>query len=105
MRKLLLCAALGVLLAGCANTAQVNATISLGDACNGLANAIDKVTPLKIAGKLDAATIGAVDNAIVLTTPLCASGTSPTNLAGAIALVSGEAAAILAIVASKGSAG
>ena len=43
-------------LARCTNTATVNATIGLADACGSFANALDKLTPLKAAGKLDAAT-------------------------------------------------
>lgn len=87
-------------LSGCASlTAPI---LTLADACNSFANALDKLTPLRAAGKLTPATTGAVDNAIALTQPLCAPGIAPTDVNSAIGLVSGEASAILAIVA-KGS--
>jgi hypothetical protein len=100
MRRLLLIAALLLPLAACGgSTAPV---LTLADACNSFANALDQLTPLKASGKLSPSTVGAVDNAIALTTPLCSPGVAPTDVASAVSLVAGEAQAILAIVA-KGS--
>lgn len=98
MRRLLLAAALCLPLAACGTTStQAKLTVGLADACNSFANDIDQLTPLKAAGKLNAKTLGAVDMAITLTTPLCAPGTVPNDFASATAFVLGEAAAVYGI--------
>lgn len=95
MRRYLLLAATLCLLAACGgNTATP--ILALGDACNTFANALDKLTPVK--PTLTPATVNFVNSAIALTSPICSSGTAPASIADAIALVSGEASAILGIV-------
>lgn len=91
--------AVALVLGGCAGSSTP--TLALGDACNSFANALDKLTPLKAAGKLDANTVGFVDAAITLTQPICSTGTAPASIGDAIALVSGEASAILGIVGKQ----
>lgn len=97
-RKLILAAALCLPLAACGNTStQAKLAVGLADACNSFANDIDQLTPLKAAGKLNAQTVGAVNTAINLTSPLCAPGSVPNDFGSATTFVLGEAAAIYAI--------
>lgn len=98
MRRALIVAACILPLAGCAGTStQAKLETGLADACDSFANNVDKLTPIKAAGKLDAKTLTAVDTAISLAGPLCAPGVAPTDFASATTFVLGEASAIYAI--------
>lgn len=102
MRRILLAVAILLPLAACAGTStQAKLETGLADACDSFANNVDKLTPLKAAGKLDTKTLTAVDTAISLAGPLCAPGVAPTDFASATTFVLGEASAIYAIYAGS----
>lgn len=96
MRMRLIACLLALGLAGCPSVRQP-ATMTVADACNSYANALDQLTPLKKAGKLSASQLHSVDVANALADPVCRSPVPPTDVASAASLVVQETQVILSI--------
>lgn len=61
-------------MAGCAGTVETRSTNALAIACDNAATVLDQLTPMKVAGKLSAATIARVDNGKKVIDPVCKGG-------------------------------
>ncbi len=83
-------------LTGCAGDAATRATTSLAVACDVYSGVLSELTPMRVSGRLSAATVARVDAVNVQVVPLCGVGSIVDPAAG-VRAVNGAIASIRTI--------